>query len=109
MKGRKKKNYNPSIRAFYCGDTAAMEICKKKKINISAEITKLLQRLAYGAGDMKQAELMILDKMNFLQQERNLKIKQIENKYAAEIRGTAQDLAKVQAKIRAKEAEEKLR
>ena len=105
--GRKKRDYRPEIKSYNCGNTLALEICKKKRINISAEITRMLERLAYGAENLKQAEILLLDKLNVLQKERDRTIKATENKYAAEIRGTAQDLAKIQAKIKQKELDER--
>lgn len=109
MQGRKKKRFRKGLRSYNCGDPTALEICKKKKINISAEITKMLQRFAYNSDSLQQAEMVLVEKLCIMQDERDREIQATENKFFAEIRSIAQDLAKVQRRLRIKEADEKLK
>lgn len=108
-RGRKPKNHKSGIRAFNCADSIAWKICKKKKINISLELTRHIQRIAYSNEDLHLAEKVTLDMIHSLQDERIREIDKIESKYEYLLRTEVKRLQEIQTRIGHKEADKRLK
>ncbi len=109
--GRKKKNYRAKIKAFNCGDMDAWEIAKKKKLNLSHELTKFIQFLAYGETETMnsdQKKLWIWKQQDMLEVCREKEIEKIDSIYSERQRSLAQKLRilhKLEAREKLKEHE----
>ncbi len=97
VRGRKKSSYNVAQKTIYMADTTAWEICKKKGINLSKEITRLVQGLAYtqNLSRLKQTRAVLIGQMQGANAARDKEIGQIENKYEAEVRILAMKINKL--------------
>lgn len=93
--GRKKKNFNAKVKAFNCGDTDAWEICLKKKINLSEEITRFVRSLAYKDQTLEQARVNTLNRLHAIEIEREKEFKKLESKYETLARFEAMKLNKL--------------
>lgn len=70
------------------------------------ELTRALQRIAYSAENLKQAELLTIEKIHTLEDRRDRELEKLANKYEAEIRSTAQELSRIQQKITHKQVKD---
>lgn len=92
-----KRKYRRSLKSINCGDNNAWEICRKKGINLSKEVTRLVKYLAYGEFETKQQALAFLMlRLKMVDSEKIEKIKKVNMVYDYEKKEIAKEINKLQ-------------
>ena len=111
VRGRKKKTYRSAVKSVNISDLTAWEICKKKGINISEEVTRYIQFMAYShrvqdtADGLERARIITLEKMQAMEIARDKEMLEIEKKYEGLLKATAAQVNKITDLQKTKELE----
>lgn len=107
VRGRKKRHYNPARKTLYISDLEAYEICKRKGVNLSKELSMYIRFLSGGSGlSLDQKADWLLKKIKILQDLREQDLKDIQNKYKAIILSKTEQLDKINKAIAARDLKE---